>query len=113
MSDASGSAPDEEQAPRLRNLLSECPARRSALQLVDPYPLPDDHLAPLCDFVPGVGSRAIRARTTGDVVLAPIYSTYIVVATLAVSCVPATTKAQRVGAAPSFDTVSATVPVVA
>ena len=79
--------------------------------LADPYPLPDDLLTPLQDVVPGVSSCAIRARATGDVVLAPIHRTDIVVATPTVAFVGAAAKVQRVSAASGVDAVSATVAV--
>jgi hypothetical protein len=87
------------------------PSPPSSAGLVDPYAVPFDLLTSLLDVVPGVSSGAIRARATGDEVLAPIHSTDIVVTTLTVALVGAAAKVQRVGATPTVDAVSATVAV--
>ena len=53
--------------------LLSSPPSSPAGGLVDPYALPDDLLTPFCYVVPRVSSGPIRARATGDEVLAPIY----------------------------------------
>src|SRR5215204_292367 len=79
--------------------------------LANPFAGPFDFLTPLCHVVPGISSGAVSARSTGDGVLAPIHRTDTVVATSPASFVLAAAKAQRVGAAPCVDAVSATVAV--
>src|SRR5215216_739367 len=77
--------------------------------LADPFAGPYHFLTPPCDVVPRVSFDPIRTRATGDVVLAPIYRTYIVLATPTLAFVLAATKAQHVGTAPCVDAVSATI----
>src|SRR5918994_2042236 len=79
--------------------------------LANPFAGPSDFLTLLCDGVPGISFDPIRSRATEDVVFAPIHRTDTVVATPPASFVLAAAKAQRVGAAPCVDAVSATVAV--
>src|SRR5215213_6581189 len=83
----------------------------SSLGLVDPYAVPDNFLAPVLDAVSGVNPGPIGSGATGDVVLALIDRTDIVVAIPTVADVLATAEAQRVAAAPTSEVVSATVAV--
>src|SRR5215212_9340619 len=98
---------------RLKPLpLSQSSPASSPMRLVDPYAVPDDFLTPGgFDVVPGVSPGAIGARATGDVVLAPVYRTDIVVAMPTVAVVLAAAEVQRVRATPTLDAVGATVAV--
>src|SRR5215208_5011601 len=77
--------------------------------LANPFAGPFDFLTLLCGVGPGISFDPIRSRATVDVVFAPIHRTDTIVATSPASFVLAAAKAQRVGAAPSVDAVSATV----